>query len=63
MKDQKLEKLQELVKQVRSDMNKLSDIEKHISEGLNETIDVLDNVKTIIDNYELELNNLDFLFG
>ena len=27
MKDQKLEKIQELVKQVRSDMNKLSDIE------------------------------------
>ena len=52
-----------MVKQVRSDINKLSDIEKHISEGLNETIDVLDNVKTIIDNYELELNNLDFLFG
>ena len=38
MKNQKLEKIQELVKQVRSDMNKLSDIEKHISEGLNEII-------------------------
>jgi len=47
MKDQKLEKLQELVKQVRSDLNKLSDIEKDISEGLNETIDMLDNLKQI----------------
>jgi len=34
MKDQKLENLQELVKQVRSDLNKLSEIEKDISEGI-----------------------------
>ena len=54
MKDQKLEKLQELVKQVRYDMNKLSDIGKDLSESLNETIDVLDNVKSIMDDYEFQ---------
>ena len=47
MKDQKLENLQELVKQVRSDLNKLSEIEKDKSEGLNETIDMLDNLKQL----------------
>ena len=47
MKDQKLENLQELVKQVKSDLNKLSEIEKDKSEGLNETIDMLDNLKQL----------------
>lgn len=63
LKDEKLEKFQELIKQVRHDMNKLADIGKDISEGLNKTIETLDNVKIIVDSYELELGNLDNLFG
>jgi uncharacterized membrane-anchored protein YhcB (DUF1043 family) len=63
LKDEKLEKFQELIKQVRHDMNKLADIGKDISEGLNKTIEALDNVKIIVDSYELELGNLDNLFG
>ena len=37
------------MKQVRHDMNKLGDVGKDISEGLNKTLDMLDNVKTIVD--------------
>ena len=63
MKDKKLEKLLELVGYVRSDMNKLADIIIGLSEELDKTVDMLDNVKYIVDNYELELDNLDNLFG